>query len=103
QAIFIGLAAITLLFLIVVYSFLPEGHQPDPTISLAAKPMLLTFREIIVNPTFSKYTFAGGFSFCTLFIYVAGSPIIFMEMYHVSPKIYGLIFALLSVGFIGGG
>jgi len=26
-----------------------------------------------------------------------------MEMYHVSPKMYGLIFALLSVGFIGGG
>src|SRR6185369_6963638 len=68
QAIFIGLAAIAFLFLIVVYFFLPEGHQPDPTISLKAKPMLLTFRDIINNATFSKYAFAGSFSFCTLFI-----------------------------------
>ncbi len=103
QAIFIGLSAITLGILIIVYFFLPEGHQPDPTISLQAKPMLLMFREIIKNPLFSKYAFAVAFSFSTLFIYVAGSPIIFMEMYHVSPKMYGLIFALLSVGFIGGG
>jgi len=103
QAIFIGLSAIATFFLIVVYFFLPEGHQPDPTISLKAKPMLLIFRDIIKNPMFSKYAFAGAFSFSTLFIYVAGSPIIFMEMYNVSPKVYGLIFALLSVGFIGGG
>jgi len=103
QAIFIGLAAITIFILIIVYLFLPEGHQPDPTISLKMKPMLLTFMEIAKNPMFGKYAFAGAFSFCTLFIYVAGSPIIFMEMCQVSPKVYGLIFALLSVGFIGGG
>jgi DHA1 family bicyclomycin/chloramphenicol resistance-like MFS transporter len=103
QAIFIGLSAITFGILIIVYFFLPEGHQPDPTISLKARPMLLTFQEILKNPLFSKYAFASAFSFSTLFVYVAGSPIIFMEMYHVSPKVYGLIFALLSVGFIGGG
>jgi DHA1 family bicyclomycin/chloramphenicol resistance-like MFS transporter len=103
QAIFIGLSAITLGILIIVYFFLPEGHQPDPTISLQVRPMLHTFQDIIRNPMFGKYAFAGAFSFSTLFIYVAGSPIIFMEMYHVNPKVYGLIFALLSVGFIGGG
>jgi DHA1 family bicyclomycin/chloramphenicol resistance-like MFS transporter len=103
QVIFICLSVITLGILFVVYFFLPEGHQPDPTISLKAKPMLLMFREIIKNPLFSKYAFAGAFSFSTLFIYVAGSPIIFMEMYHVGPRMYGFIFALLSVGFIGGG
>src|SRR5258705_1479234 len=59
QAIFISLSAITLIFLIVVYFFLPEGHQPDPTISLRVKPMLLTFQDIIKNPLFSKYAFAS--------------------------------------------
>jgi DHA1 family bicyclomycin/chloramphenicol resistance-like MFS transporter len=103
QAIFIGLIIVTLLFLFFVFFFLPEGHQPDPTISLEIKPMLLTFRDILKDPGFNKFAIAGSFSFCTLFVYVAGSPIIFMEMYHVSPKMYGAIFALLSVGFIGGG
>src|SRR5882762_2665995 len=39
QAIFIGLAAITIFILIIVYLFLPEGHQPDPSISLQIRPM----------------------------------------------------------------
>jgi len=101
QSIFIILAAIVLIILIVVFYYLPEGHAPDPTISLRAGPMIETFLNILKNPQFSTYTFAGAFSFATLFIYVAGSPIIFMEIYHVSPKEYGGIFALLSVGFIG--
>src|SRR5258707_6341365 len=91
QAIFIGLSAITIGILIIVYFFLPEGHQPDQTISLKVKPMLLTFQDIIKNPLFSTYAFAGAFSFSTLFIYVAGSPIIFMQMYQGSPKGYRLI------------
>jgi DHA1 family bicyclomycin/chloramphenicol resistance-like MFS transporter len=45
---------------------------------------------------------AGTFSFAGLFAYVAGSPAIFMEDFQVSAKIYGAIFAFLSVGFIGG-
>jgi MFS transporter, DHA1 family, multidrug resistance protein len=66
QSIFIILAVIVLIILIVVFFFLPEGHSPDPTISLSAGPMIETFLSI-----------------------------------HVSPKMYGGIFALLSVGFIG--
>jgi DHA1 family bicyclomycin/chloramphenicol resistance-like MFS transporter len=103
QAIFIFLILITLIIVFFVIIALPEGHAPDPTISIRLKPMLLTFYDILKNPVFSKYVFAGAFSFSTLFIYVAGSPIIFMEMYHVTPGVYGGIFALLSVGFIGGG
>jgi MFS transporter, DHA1 family, multidrug resistance protein len=101
QSIFFILAAIVVCVLIIVYFFLPEGHEPDPTISLKAKPMLETFLSILRNPQFYTYAFAGSFSFATLFIYVAGSPIIFMEIHKVSPEVYGGIFAFLSVGFIG--
>ena len=102
QAIFIVLAMITLLILIVVLVYLPEGHQPDPTVSLRVMPMLKTFIGVLKHPQFYTYTFSGAFAFATLFIYVAGSPVIFMEIFHVSPQVYGGIFALLSVGFIGG-
>lgn len=101
QAIFIVLAVIVFLILLVAFFFLPEGQQPDYAVSLRAKPMLATFYSVLREPQFFTYTFAGAFSFATLFIYVAGSPIIFMEMYHVSPQVYGGLFALLSVGFIG--
>ncbi|HZX75214.1 MAG TPA: multidrug effflux MFS transporter [Cyclobacteriaceae bacterium] len=101
QAIFIMLAVIVFLILLITFFFLPEGQQPDHSVSLKAKPMLKTFYSVLREPQFFTYTFSGAFSFATLFIYVAGSPIIFMEMYQVSPQVYGGLFALLSVGFIG--
>jgi DHA1 family bicyclomycin/chloramphenicol resistance-like MFS transporter len=102
HAVFISLAALGALVLVVVILYLPEGHQPDTSVSLKPKPIVLTFLNILKNPQFHTYTFSGAFAFATLFIYVAGSPVIFMEMYQVSPQAYGGIFALLSVGFIGG-
>ena len=63
--------------------------------------MLRTFYEILRNRQFLTYTLAGAFAFATLFIYLAGSPAIFMERFGISPKAYSGIFALLSVGFIG--
>ena len=102
QAEFIVLASIALVVLILVLFFLPVGYRPDPTVSLKPKPIIFTFINVVRNPQFATYTFSGAFAFATLFIYVAGSPVIFMEMYHVSPQEYGGIFALLSVGFIGG-
>ena len=100
--VFAVLALIVSLILIVTFLFLPEGLKPDKTVSLKPKPMLLTFFTILKNPQFYTYSLSGAFAFSSLFIYVAGSPVIFMEIFHVSPQAYGGIFALLSVGFIGG-
>lgn len=102
HSVFIALTALTTLILLIVFFFLPEGHTPDPAVSLKPKPILLTFFHVLTNTQFHTYTFSGAFAFATLFIYVAGSPVIFMEIYHVSPQQYGMIFAFLSVGFIGG-
>ena len=55
-----------------------------------------------MDPRFYVFAFAGTFSFSGLFVYVANSPAIFMDYFHLSAKLYGGIFALLSLGFIGG-
>ncbi len=102
HAVFILLAAIVLIILLIVFLFLPEGHQPDPSISLKIKPIIAGFFSILRNQQFNIYALSGAFSFAGLFVYVAGSPVIFMDVFHVRPQAYGGIFALLSVGFIGG-
>jgi MFS transporter, DHA1 family, multidrug resistance protein len=99
--IFIALAIIVFLVLLLIFFFLPEVYKPDRTVSLRIKPMLATFLSILKNPQFTVYTLSGAFSFATLFLYVAGSPVIFMEIFQLSPQAYGGVFALLSVGFIG--
>lgn len=99
--IFVFLIGIAILVLALVVVYLPTRYQPDRTISLKPAPMLATFVSILKNRQFITYALAGSFSFASLFIYIAGSPMIFMEIFEVSPKAYGGIFALLSVGFIG--
>ncbi len=99
--VFIFLAAIVCLILIVVFFFLPEGQAPDVSVSLKPKPIISSFKKILLLPQFYIFSLAGTFAFSGLFVYVAGSPAIFMDEFHVSPKAYGGIFALLAVGFIG--
>jgi len=102
QWIFALLGLITLAVLTVVRFQLPEGHTPDPSVELKPLPILRTFWDILRDPHFHIYALAGAFCFSGLFLYVAGSPIIFMKVFHVSTHLYGAIFAGLSVGFIGG-
>jgi DHA1 family bicyclomycin/chloramphenicol resistance-like MFS transporter len=102
QWIFALLAAIAFVILMLTIFLLPEGHQPDHTVSLWPKPILAGFWNIFKNPQFLTYTLAGAFSFAGLFAYVAGSPIIFMDHFHMGTKAFGIIFAVLVMGFIGG-
>lgn len=99
--VFVTLAAVTLIMLIIVFFFLPEGHEPDPAVSLMPKPIINGFKDILFTPRFYVYSLVGTFSFSGLFAYVAGSPSVFMEEFHVGPKVYSGIFAGLSIGFIG--
>jgi DHA1 family bicyclomycin/chloramphenicol resistance-like MFS transporter len=99
--IFIILAAMAVLILLAVIFFLPESHQPDPTYSLKPLPIFNSFLSVFKNPQFYTYTFTGAFAFAGLFVYVAGSPLVFLEVFKVSGTTYGWIFAGLSIGFIG--
>ena len=100
--VFVLLASMVFIMLLLTIFFLPEGHQPDTNISLKPSPIINGFKDILMEPKFYVFALAGTFSFSGLFVYVAGSPAIFMDGFHMSAKLYGGIFALLSIGFIGG-
>jgi DHA1 family bicyclomycin/chloramphenicol resistance-like MFS transporter len=100
--IFVLMACIVAAIVTAMFFFLPEGHKPDPTISLKPQKIVKTFVTIFKNRTFKRYVLAGAFSFAGLFTFVAGAPIIFMEEFHVSPKAFSVIFACMAGSFIGG-
>jgi len=100
--IFILLAAIASAILAVMFFLLPEGHEPDHSISLRPGPLVGGFWAILKEPQFITYTLAGAFSFAGLFAFVAGSPILFMDGFHMGTRAFGVVFAVLVMGFIGG-
>jgi DHA1 family bicyclomycin/chloramphenicol resistance-like MFS transporter len=102
QAAFFALAGVVAAILALVHFLLPEGHTPDPDISLRPGPILAEYAAILRHPRFATYAGAGAFSFAGLFTFVAGSPVLFIDGFGVSQQTFPLIFALLAGGFIGG-
>ncbi len=101
QWVFIVLATVAFLNFLVCLFYLPEGHGVDRSVSLKPLPILRNFAAVLKEPQFLTFAVSGAFAFSGLLVYVAGSPIIFMEVFHVSARTFGIIFACLAVGFIG--
>ncbi len=100
QSIFIILASIGLFTLVSVYFAFPESRKADVSVSLLPKPIIKSFLEIIKIPQFYTYAFTGSIAAAGLYAYIAGSPHVFMELYHVNGKEYGWIFAIIAGGLI---
>ena len=99
--VFLILMCMGIAILIASHFGLPNSYKPDTSISLKPKPIIANFLSVLKNPQFYTYAFTGSIAFSGLFTYVAASPIIFMDIYHVDAKTYGWIFAFMSVSFIG--
>jgi DHA1 family bicyclomycin/chloramphenicol resistance-like MFS transporter len=101
HSIFVILTGLAVAVLLAVIFGLPESYKPDPTFSLKPKPIINSFLSVFKEPQFYTYALTGSFAFAGLFVYVAASPMVFMDVFKVSTKVYGWIFAGLSIGFIG--
>jgi len=101
QAVFIVLMSIAVLILAAVVFTLPESYADDSSFSLKPLPIINNFLMVIKVPQFYTYAITTSLAFAGLFAYVADSPSVFMEYFHVSGKLYGWIFAGLSIGFVG--
>lgn len=100
EAIFISLALIALLVLTAMYFWLPDGNPPNKELSLMPKPIIKEFLAVAKVPKFYTYALTGAIASSGLYSYIAGSPYVFMEIYEVSEKQYGWIFAIISIGLI---
>jgi len=99
--VFVILSAIGLFTLIASIFKLSVSYQPDKSISLKPLPIISNFILVFKNPQFYTYVFTGAFAFSGLFAYVAGAPLVLMDVYHLSKDAFGYIFAGMSVSFIG--
>jgi MFS transporter, DHA1 family, multidrug resistance protein len=99
--IFVVLAAMDAFILAAVYFSLPETRKGDPSLSLKPKNILGGFFNVLKEPQFYTYALTGSIASSGLYAYISGSPYVFMELYKVSEKQYGWIFAIIALGLIG--
>lgn len=98
--IFYVLAAIGILAIILVIAILPRSDFHDKEKSLLPGDILNNYLTVFKVPTFYVYAVAGAIASSGLYAYIAGSPTVFMEVFKVSEKTYGFIFALIASGLI---
>jgi MFS transporter, DHA1 family, multidrug resistance protein len=101
RVVFLVLLILGVLILLLTVFFLPESYPADRSFSLKPLPILRNFLAVLRNRQFIIYMLTYALAFAGLFAYVAGSPYVFMDVFHVDKKTYGWIFAGLSVAFIG--
>jgi DHA1 family bicyclomycin/chloramphenicol resistance-like MFS transporter len=99
--VFAMLIVVDLIILAGVYFLLPESKKPDSNFSLRPAPIIKNFAGVITHPQFYTYALTAAISAAGLYAYIGGSPHVFIEIFHVSEKQYGWIFALIAMGLIG--
>ncbi|MBS1667122.1 MAG: multidrug effflux MFS transporter [Bacteroidetes bacterium] len=99
--VFVVLIIIVAIIIVGIYFFLPESRKPDRSLSLKPSNILQSFITVFQHPQFYTYAFTGSIAAAGLYAYIGGSPYVFMEIFKVSEKQYGWIFALIAMGLIG--
>lgn len=100
EYVFAVLALMGAFILVAVYFALPVGRKPDKAYSLKPGQIIKNYVEVIKQPRFIAYALTGAAASSGLYAYIAGSPYVFMQLYQVSEKQYGWIFALIAMGLI---
>ena len=77
-----------------------ESLAPDRRSPLVLGLIAGHFRLLLGHRGFMGYTLAGGFGTAGLFAYISGSPEIFISIYKIDPRWFGLVFGLNAASLI---
>lgn len=103
RIIFWVLAAFGVASIAMVALALPETLPPDRRVHGHLGDVARRYLAILTDRRFLGFGLVLGFAYGLLFAYLAGSPIVFIDYFGVSPARYSLLFAANSIGlFIGG-
>jgi len=100
RSVFIVLLILAVLVLISTIFMLPESKKADAGYSLRPRKILRNYIDIFKDRQFLVFAFTGAIAYAGLYAYLSGSPYLFMQLFNVSEKEYGLIFALIAAGLI---
>ena len=79
---------------------LPETLPPQRRRSGRLGDTLATFGRLSRDRAFIGYAVCGGLVFAAMFAYIAGSPFVLQEIYHVSPQSFALAFGANALGIV---
>ncbi|EYF04663.1 Bcr/CflA family multidrug efflux MFS transporter [Chondromyces apiculatus] len=100
RAIFLVLALVGVAALLMIALALPESLPPEARRRRSLSDVFRTFGGLLRERRFVRLSIAGGTAQAAMFAYISGSPFVFIELFHISPQRYPLIFGANAFGLI---
>lgn len=97
RAIFFGLAGFGFVALAAL-SRLPETGQAHARPQGGVLNIVTTYWYLLRDKRFVGYVIAGGAVFGGSFTFITGMPLVYLEYFHVSPQVLGVLFGINIVG-----
>ncbi len=102
RAIFWVLAAFGAACLLAVARAIPETNPPQRRHPLPLAAVRGAYLRVLRHRQASGSILVGSLALAGMFAYISGTPFIYIEIFHVPPQLYGLLFGLNIVGMMGG-
>ena len=100
RGVFVVLAALGVPLLVATAAILPETLPAPERHRGGLRTIVATFGRLLGDRTFSPYALAFALSFAAMFAYIAGSSFVLEDIYHLSPQLFSLVFAVNSAALI---
>ena len=100
RSVFWVLASYGAIWLILVVLFLPESLPVERRQHQPISAVLATYGRLLRDRRYMGYVLSGALIFSGLLAYIAGSPFVFIELFHVRPERFGLFFGTNALGII---
>ena len=77
-----------------------ETLRPENRARIRPVQLLVNYGEMITQRQLLGYGLSSGFYYGATYAYLAGTPFVYIELYHVSPQAYGWLFGLNIIGLM---
>ena len=100
HAVFVFLAVFGALCLISAWKYLPETMPVEQRRSQTSGRIIRIFVIMLRRRAFIVPVLSSGFAVSSMFVFICGSPFIFINLYDISKEAYGWLFGANAVGLI---
>lgn len=98
RGVFVVLATAAVLIGLLVRQQLPETLPAERRIPATVGGTVAAYRQVLADKLFLAVVLVASMGFTALFAYVSGSPFVMQGVFGLSPQVFGVVFASMSLG-----
>ena len=101
RSVFWAVTVIAAVSLVILFAGLDETRPPAQRLQSSVGSALTAYGALLRDRHFNGLVFIGAFGMASFFSFLANSPFVMIDHYGLTPRQYGIAFAVNAASFIG--